>query len=107
MQRGTATAPPAAGIVITPKVADVAHSMSAWAFDPVEMSIDVEWTITDPRGQVLWVKTIRGSATHNLGNMYTHKSNAKKRVDKVMEDLFSKSLAAITAAPELARVAQR
>jgi hypothetical protein len=97
----------AGDLIITPRVVGMTHGMSAWAFDPVDVSIDVEWKVTDSAGQVVWIKTVRGAARHHQGNMYTHKSNAKKRIDKVMVNLFGNSLIALTTAPELAERASR
>jgi hypothetical protein len=104
------TKPDAKGMdaVLTPSVAAIEHAMSVWAVEDVEMTIDVRWTLTDPQGQVLWVRTVRGTGKHVLGNILTDEAGkARKRVGKVIADLFTKSLLAITTAPELRGIQER
>lgn len=92
---------PNSGPTLTPTVENIQQAVSVWAFDPVETTLDVRWTLTDSSGKTLWVKTVRGSADHILGNVFIHHEEAKTRADKLMQDLFTKSLTAITSAPEV------
>jgi hypothetical protein len=94
---------PAAGVdaILTPEIGLVDRSTSAWAFDPVDMTADLKWTVTDPSGRVVWVKTVRGISKHALGNAFNHSAYAKEHVNLTMIDLFSKSLMELTTAPEI------
>jgi hypothetical protein len=93
--------------VLTPTLSGAEQGMSAWAFDPVDLTIDVEWRLTDAAGKPLWVQTVRGVTRDNLGNAFTHKKEARQRVNKTIQDLYRKSLLAITSAPEARRLASK
>lgn len=94
-------------LTLTPEIGLVDRSLSAFAFDAVPMTADVKWTVADSHGRVVWIKTVRGAATHKLGNKYTHLDDAREHVNLVMVDLFNKSLQAITTAPELRALSPR
>ncbi|MCC5828652.1 MAG: hypothetical protein JJU36_04320 [Phycisphaeraceae bacterium] len=87
--------------ILTPDVVGMEQATSIWAFEAVDTSIDLLWTLKDPDGNTLWAKTIRGTSRHHLGNAFTHRSAARKRVSMCVEDLFHKSLVDLTTAQEI------
>lgn len=91
---------------LTPSVTHADLSFAMTVFEPVPMTCDVLWTLCDPQGRTLWAETVRGQCRHPLGNMYTHYSEARTRADKLMKDLFQKSLTTITTSPEFRRLAK-
>jgi hypothetical protein len=104
---GKSPPPPGVNGILTPEMGLVDRSESAFAFDPVDMTADVKWTMSDPHGQVLWIKTVRGTAKHDLSNVFGHTAAAREHVDLVMQDLFTKSLKEITTAPDVRGLAGR
>ncbi len=102
VRRGKAPQSPEVDAVLTPKVTDFELSLTSSALDgshPMKMSVDVEWTMTDPKGKLLWVKTVRGAVEREMGlRGFGDERVISEHVDLVMADLFAKSLVAITAA---------
>ena len=101
------SAPPSSPVdgVLRPEIGLVKRSIAVFAFDPVDFTIDLKWTLTTPKGDVVWIDTIRGSAKHELGNGFGFREAAKQHVQATLTDLFNKSLVAFTTTREIAAVA--
>jgi len=107
MVRGSeAEIPPDARAVLTPKVIYGNMSKGVSAFDRLEFVIDVEWTLKDRRGNMIWLKTMRGKARNAGGTIGTIKSQAGKRIRAALKELFAKTHQAIAASPEIRAFAE-
>lgn len=96
--RGGDPTPPTETPVLIPTIANMQQTSTIWAMEEVTLTVDVGWTLTDRQGTVLWAQTVRGEGRKALGNVFTHKSNAKTRMKLAVEDAMTKSLMAITSA---------
>jgi hypothetical protein len=90
--------------ILTPEVAGFEHSTVATAFDTVEISLDVKWTLSDPEGKIIWVRTVRGTGRSTFGNSLTYKDEGRRRVAELMVNLFTRSMEEISAAPEVRKL---
>jgi hypothetical protein len=93
------------GYVLTPRVVTAELTTSAWAFEETDMTLDLEWSLTDSAGKVIWVKTVRGVGRNIWGNIYIHEAEATKRSGKLLHNLFETSLVTITTAREVRQLA--
>jgi hypothetical protein len=64
------------------------------------MALLLEWSATDPSGNVLWVQTVEGAA--DAGG-----ANHQKLAEAVMRDLVAKSTKAIQESPEIRQFVER
>lgn len=93
-----------AQVVLEPKFADVAATQAAIAFSNRELDVQVEWTVRDQTGKVLWVETVEGSAKRHAGNAFTYGSNKKHIVNDSVEDMAEQSAAKMSSSPELRKL---
>lgn len=91
---------------LIPRMVLAERTIGVTAFSPCILSVAVEWTMKDLRGELVWVETVEGKGTVNSGNAFTHASNARKQIDAVMADLFHNSFVAITSSPEVSKFAK-
>jgi len=92
--------------VVTPSAVGINQNMPIWAFDEMELVVEVEWAVRNRANQVIFQDTIKGSGANNAGNAFTSKSQLKKRVQLMMDDLFSKSFTELSASPEIRQAAK-
>lgn len=93
--------------VLTPRVVAVEQSAGAMAWGEAKSVLMLEWSMTDREGKPAWVETVKGEAKTATGNAFTYKGNTEKRVGMMLEQVFLKSHEAMTASPELRRLAER
>ena len=87
--------------VLTPKVAYITRTVGATAGGESIVDIKVEWTLTDPEGNTIWVNTIDGRSSAST------RTNPKKVSRKALEDVLLKSQQAISSAPAIRQFAQK
>ena len=93
-----------AQLVLEPKFADVAATQAAIAFSNRELDVQVEWTVRDQSGKVIWIETVEGSAKRHAGNAFTYGSNKKHIVNDSVEDMAEQSAAKMSSSPELRKL---
>ena len=87
--------------ILKPSIVSDCMSGSMSAFDKSEYVIDVEWTLEDRQGNLVWLKTIRGKAKNAAGSLGSIRLQAGKRIRAALEDLFGKTYEAIRIAPAI------
>jgi PBP1b-binding outer membrane lipoprotein LpoB len=87
--------------ILTPRVVSVERAMGANSFSDMKTIIDLEWSLSDPKGNLIWVQTLQGIGKAKTGNIFSHKSEARKQGRLAIQDVFQKSAAAITNSPEI------
>ena len=93
-----------AQVVLEPKFADVAATQAAIAFSNRELDVQVEWTVRDQTGKLVWVETVEGSAKRHAGNAFTYGSNKKHIVNDSVEDMAEQSAAKMSTSPQLLKL---
>ncbi len=78
---------------------DFAFGMTV--FHEAKQVINVEWTMTDPGGNIIWVDTIQGVGTASTGGIISYKNDAKKNAYKLTTDLYKKTYEAIIESREI------
>jgi hypothetical protein len=94
-------------VYLTPKVAVLERSLGATAFGESIFTITMEWKMEDRNHDIIWADSITGQGRANTGNIFNHNSNANKQMEMLINDLFSKSLRAMRASPEINNFASR
>ena len=89
------------GLVLQTKLIDADVTRTMTAFGKRHMLVLVEWKITSPQGNLVWIQTVEGKMEQTSGNMYTFRKNQRKLFAGVIADLIQNSQLAITSAPEL------
>jgi|GEM_PF-3442365 len=87
--------------VLTPRVVLVERTLGATAFGESVLSVVLKWKLEDLSGNVVWIDSIEGEGRARSGNIFTHKANAEKQIQLLLEDLFRKSFEAIKSSPEV------
>jgi len=85
------------------KVSKISRTMGATAFGRSDLSVVFEWRFEDKDGKLIWVDTIHAKGTSATGNIFSHKKEAKKQGQMMMEDLMNQSHHAISNAVEIKR----
>lgn len=102
VSRGSSDSPPGGvDAVLTPRVVSVERAMGTTAFSDMKTIIDLEWTLADAEGNLIWVDTIQGVGKAKTGNLFTHRSEARKQGNRAIQDVFQKSVEAIMSSPEI------
>lgn len=93
-----------AQVVLEPRFADTTTTHKAFAFSSRELVLNVEWTVRDPSGKVIWIGTVQGTAKRHMGNAFTYAHNAKKILELSAQNMADESAATISSAPELLKL---
>src|SRR3990167_6465957 len=93
--------------MITPKMVVAEWTWGATAFGDSILSVILEWKMEDLKGNVVWIDTVKGDGKENTGNIFTHKSNARKQIDKCITDLFQNSFQALSSSVEIMEFAKK
>lgn len=72
-----------------------------YAFSEASTTIDLEWTLENRAGNVVWLGTIRGEGRANVGNAFTARGKAEDRFQRALDDVFAKSLESLRTSPEI------
>lgn len=86
---------------LEPKFVMVEQTMGVMAFSDSVLSVVIEWVMKDPNGNLIWVDSVKGNGTANTGNIFTANSNALKRVERMLNELFLNSYRAILSSQEI------
>lgn len=92
------------GAILTPKVAFVAQARGAGSGNQAFVDIKVEWTLTDAKGNVIWVDTVDGRSSPSIPDGALSRAKA---LNAAMEDLLLNSEKAISSAPAITQFAQK
>jgi hypothetical protein len=93
-----------AQVVLEPRFADTTTNHRVFAFSSRELVLDVEWTVRDPSGKIIWIGTVQGTAKRHMGNAFTYKHNATKILELSAQNMADESAATISDAPELQKL---
>jgi len=88
--------------ILTPKVAYFTRTVGATAGGESIVDIKVEWTLSDLRGNTIWVDTINGQSSGSTGW-----TNPKTVLKRALENLLLKSEQAISSAQAIRQFAQK
>lgn len=86
--------------ILTPKVAYINRTTGATGHGKSIVSIKVEWTFSDPSGNVIWVETLSAESSGSTGF-----TNPEKLVKKALEDVLTKSHQAILSSESIRQFA--
>ena len=87
--------------ILTPKLAYTTRTVGATAGGESIVDVKVEWTLSDPIGNTIWVNTVNGQSSGKT------RTNPNKVAQKALEDLLLKSQHAISSAPAIREFAQK
>ena len=91
-----ADVPPDARAVLTPRINFGSTTRFVSAFDTAEFAIDVEWTLEDRQGDLIWLRTLRGRVRNASGTTGSMRSQAGKRIRPALKELFAATHEAIS-----------
>ena len=87
--------------ILTPKLAYTTRTVGATAGGESIVDVKVEWTLSDPIGNAVWVNTVDGQSSGKT------RTNPNKVAQQALEDLLLKSQRAISSAPAIREFAQK
>ena len=88
--------------ILTPEVVYINRTVGATSFGDSIVDIKVQWTLSDPKGNTIWVDTIDGQSLGSTGW-----TNPEKILKQALDDLLTKSQTAISSAPAIHEFAQK
>ena len=94
-----------AQLVLIPKFIDVAVTIEGvTAFSDQELNLFLQWTAKDASGRTVWLETVRGSARHHVGNVFTARKNQRLIIDDAVQDAAVESSKKILSSRELRKL---
>jgi len=93
--------------MLTPKMVLAERTAGATALGTSILSVMLEWKMEDLKGNIIWIDTIKGEGKENTGNIFTHRSNAKKQIEECITDLFQNSYQALSSSVEIMEFATK
>ncbi len=93
--------------VLAPRLALASRLQGSHGLSETTLTLKVEWRLEDSGGAPVWVETVSGTGKTKVGSAFTFRKNQRKQVRLALDDLFSRSFAAIAGSPEIARHAER
>lgn len=87
--------------VLIPKVVSIAHTRPMYAYSERKLTVIFQWLLKDSEGKTIWMDTIEGEGTNDIGTLFSLESNTRERVRLLMEDLFKKSYLSISSSKEI------
>lgn len=96
---------PGVDATLIPKMTAFEQSSGAFAWTEATTSIVMQWTLKDAKNGVIWADTLRADVKGSLGTAFTRNANTDKRTAEAIEKVFHDSFAAISAAPEIRKLA--
>ena len=87
--------------ILTPKVVYSARTVGASPGADALVDIKVEWTLSDAKGNPIWVETVDGQSSDST------RTNPRKVARKALEGLLLKSQQAISSALAIKQFAQK
>jgi hypothetical protein len=77
--------------ILIPEILATNHLMQMFAGQVAKMSITVKWTLETTKGKPIWVQTITGIGTMEMGTSVSEKERLKERSLLAIDDLFIKT----------------
>ena len=91
-----------AELVVTPRVAAVRMSpFEGSAFQKRVATVAIEWTIRDATGQTVWLDTVEGEGSSDVGTPFTRGTRAAERLRLASGAAFRNAVERIREAPEV------
>ena len=87
--------------VLTPTVLLFDNSIGAIAWGEANDTIQIQWRLDDPRGNMLWIQTVQGNGTGKTGTAFSYIEQREKRISDMLEEAFSKSLRELTSSSDV------
>jgi hypothetical protein len=87
--------------ILTPRVAFITRTVGATGGGESIVDIKVEWTLSDAKGNTIWVNTIDGRSSAST------RTRPNKVARKALEDLLLKSEHSISSAQAIKQFAQK
>jgi hypothetical protein len=82
-------------VVLTPEVVFLDKTQAAFSSQMVEMEIRVLWKLTNARGKLIWIDTIKGFGHEKMGGPFSFDDNTKKQIRMAMGDMFDSTYNAL------------
>jgi hypothetical protein len=83
---------------LIPRMVFVEQSLGIWVWSDAMITMGLEWTLKDRQGAIVWIDTVKGTGTTNMGNAFTGRARMRERAGLVVDDVFRKSFDAIAGA---------
>lgn len=93
ISEGVSTPNGSVDAILTPKLAYIGRTTGATSFGKSIIGIKVEWTLSNPAGNAIWVDTVNGESSGSTGW-----TNPEKILKQAIEDLLTKSQQALASA---------
>lgn len=91
--------------VLTPKLITFERTQPTTIFGQQTTTMVLEWRLANLNGDTLWVDTVKGEKTQKMSS--NPKRSAQEQVQAAFADLFAKSYASMSAAPEIRRLSKQ
>jgi hypothetical protein len=101
MSNGQLPANETVAAILTPRVAFITRTVGATGGGESIVDIKVEWTLSDAKGNTIWVNTIDGRSSAST------RTRPNKVARKALEDLLLKSEHSISSAQAIKQFAQK
>jgi hypothetical protein len=101
-------AAPAAGVDawLTPALLSVDRTVGTMPWNDVSVRVAMEWAVEDAQGRLVWVETLRGSASGKAGWFFTRRER-ERELRAALEQAFGAAQEQLSSAPEIRRLAAR
>lgn len=97
----TERSPPRVDAVLTPKVVTIERTLPRTWWEDMLLTIVLEWKLSTPSGELVWIKTVSGVGKRPFGFGSAHKTNGPEQAGEALRNLFSNSYHAMISSPEM------
>jgi hypothetical protein len=104
VRNGQANSNGAVAAIFTPRVAYVGQALGAGSGNEWFVDLKAEWTLSDLKGNTIWVDTIDGRSSDCIP---ANSKGFKDALNAALEDLLQKSQRRISSAPAIKQFAQK
>ena len=87
--------------ILAPRMVSAERTRPMYIFQEQTTTIILEWMMKDVNGDLIWVDTITGEGKAPMGGPFGEKKNARKQVERALEELFQKSFETMSSSVEI------
>lgn len=92
--------------VLIPRMVFVEHRYGIWKWDDSVITMGLEWSLRDRKGNPIWVDTVQGEGKTETGNAFTGRTRMRERAGLVVDDVFQKSFETMVSAQAIREFAR-
>ena len=93
--------------ILIPQILATNHLMQMAAGQVAKMSITVKWTLENTKGNPIWIQTVTGIGTMEMGTLFSEKDRRKERSLLAIDDLFIKTANEMSSSVEIQQFSKR